>query len=60
MSDQQRPTGIEHLRRELPDRMNAQPFDEWSPALLRALIAVFDLDGITPAFRHGFRPYRVK
>ncbi|MCV7381720.1 hypothetical protein BST11_15835 [Mycobacterium alsense] len=60
MSDQQRPTGIEHLRGELLDRMNAQPFDEWSPALLRALIAVFDLNGFTPAVRHGFRPYRVK
>jgi hypothetical protein len=60
MTDHQQPAGIEHLRRELLDRLDAQPFDDWSPALLRALIAVFDLNGVTPAARHGFRPYLVR
>ncbi|OBA68985.1 hypothetical protein A5641_16835 [Mycobacterium sp. 1554424.7] len=60
MSDQQDPTGIEHLRCELLDRMDAQHFDDWSPALLRALIAVFDLNGVTPAAQRGFRPYLVR
>src|ERR1700730_3538523 len=60
MTDHQQPTGIEHLRRELLDRLDATPFDDWSPALLRALIAVFDLNGVTPAARHGFRPYLVR
>jgi hypothetical protein len=59
MNDQQHPTGIEYLRCQLLDRVDAQPFEEWSPALLRALIAVFELNGVTPAQR-GFRPYRVK
>ncbi len=53
-------TSIEYLRCELLDRVDAQPFDDWSPALLRALIAVFDLNGITPTAQRGFRPYRVK
>jgi len=61
MTDHQQPTGIECLRGELLDRMDAQPFDDWSPALLRALIAVFDLDGGTPAAaQRGFRPYLVR
>lgn len=60
MTDHQQPTGVEYLRGELLDRMDAQPFDDWSPALLRALIAVFDLNGVAPAVRHGFRPYLVK
>jgi hypothetical protein len=60
MTDHHQPTGIEHLRGELLDRMDAQPFDDWSPALLCALIAVFDLNGVTPAARHGFRPYLVR
>lgn len=60
MTDHQPPTGIERLRCELFDRMDAQPFDEWSPALLRALIAVFDLNGVTPAAQHGFRPHLVR
>lgn len=60
MSDQQQPTGIEYLRRELLNRMDAQPFDDWSPALLRALIAVFDLNGFAPATQHGFRPHLVR
>ena len=60
MSDDQRPTGTAYLRYELLDRMEAQPFDEWSPALLRALIAVFELNGATPAAPHDFRPYVVK
>ena len=42
------------------DRVDAHPFDDWSPALLRALIAVFDLNGVTPAARRGFRPYLVR
>jgi len=50
---------IEYLRCELLDRFDAHPFDDWSPALLRALIAVFDLNGVTPAVRHGFRPHLV-
>jgi hypothetical protein len=60
MRDHQLPTGIEYLRGELFDRMDAQPFDDWPPALLRALIAVFDLNGVAPVGRRGFRPYRVK
>ena len=60
MTDHQQPTGIEYLRCEVLDRMDAQPFDDWSPALLRALIAVFDLNGVTPAAPHGFRPYIVR
>jgi hypothetical protein len=58
MTNQQQ--SIEYLRRELLDRINAEPFDEWSPALLRALIAVFDLNGVTPAARYYFRPYLVR
>jgi hypothetical protein len=60
MSDQQQPTSIEYLRWELLDRVDAEPFDDWSPDLLRALIAVFDLNGVTPASRQGFRPYIVR
>ena len=60
MTDHQQPMGIEYLRRELLDRVDAQPFDDWSPALLQALIAVFDLSGITPAARYGIRPYLVR
>jgi hypothetical protein len=46
MTDDRQPMGIEYLRRELLDRIEAEPFDDWSPALLRALIAVIDLSGI--------------
>jgi hypothetical protein len=60
MTDFQEPTGVEYLRCELLDRMDAQHFDDWSPALLRALIAVFDLNGVTPAAQRGFRPYLVR
>ena len=60
MTGDQRPTGIDYLRCELFDRMDAQPFDDWSPALLRALIAVFDLNGATPTAQCGFRPYIVR
>ncbi|ORV89848.1 hypothetical protein AWC11_13295 [Mycobacterium interjectum] len=61
MTQHQPPTGIEYLRSEVLDRMDAQPFDDWSPALLRALIAVFDLNGVTPVPVHrGFRPYLVR
>jgi hypothetical protein len=59
-TDQQQPTGIEYLRGELLDRVDAQPFEDWSPALLRALIAVFDLNGATPPAQHGFRPHLVR
>ena len=60
MTDQQQAMDIEYLRCELLDRVDARPFDDWSPALLRALIAVFDLNGVTPTARHGFRPYLVR
>jgi hypothetical protein len=40
--------------------MEAVPFIDWSPALLRALIAVFDLNGVTPEVEHSFRPYLVR
>jgi hypothetical protein len=60
MTDHQQPTAIEHLRCEVLERIEAQPFDDWSPALLRALIAVFDLNGITPVIPRGFRPYIVR
>jgi hypothetical protein len=60
MTDQRQPMEIEYLRCELLDRVDAHPFDDWSPALLRALIAVFDLNGVTPAARRGFRPYLVR
>ena len=59
-TDRQQPTGIEYLRCEVLDRLDAQPFDDWSPALLRALIAVFDLNGVTPTTHYGFRPYLVR
>ncbi|WP_077081185.1 hypothetical protein [Mycobacterium numidiamassiliense] len=60
MTDHQQPTNIEFLRAELLDRVEAAPFEDWSPALLRALTAVFDLNGVTPVSRHGFRPYLVR
>jgi hypothetical protein len=60
MTDIQRPADIEYLRSDLLDRVDALPFFDWSPALLRALIAVFDLNGITPEARHTFRPYIVR
>jgi hypothetical protein len=60
LTDHQQPSNIEYLRCELLDRVDAAPFQDWSPALLRALIAVFDLNGVTPVSRHGFRPYLVK
>jgi hypothetical protein len=60
MSDIQRQTAVEHLRAELFDRVDAHPFEDWSPALLRALIAVFDLNGATPLDHRGFRPYVVR
>lgn len=60
MTDDQQPTDIEYLRCELLERVDAQPFDDWSPDLLRALIAVFDRNGLTPAAERGFRPYIVR
>ncbi len=55
----QQPTDIDYLRCELLARADAQPFDEWAPTLLRALIAVFDLNGVTPA-AYRFRPHLVR
>lgn len=61
MTDRQQPSELEYLRCEVLDRIDARPFEDWSPALLRALIAVFDLNGFTPlSAQQGFRPYRVK
>ncbi len=60
MSDPRHPPGIDYLRDEVLSRLDAQPFEDWSPALLRALIAVFDLNGVTPAAPRGFRPYLVR
>jgi|YelNatPaOPRAMG01_1025707.scaffolds.fasta_scaffold30133_2 hypothetical protein len=51
---------LDHLRCELLDRVYAHPFDDWSPDLLRAMIALFDLNGVTPETRHHFRPYLVR
>jgi hypothetical protein len=59
MIDDQQPN-IDKLRGELLDRVDAQPFEEWSPALLRALIAVFDLNGVTPHGHRAFRPFVVR
>lgn len=59
-TDHQQPAGIEYLRGELLDRIDAQPFEDWSPALLRALIAVFDLNGVTPTAQRVFRPHVVR
>ncbi|SPM36840.1 hypothetical protein MRAB57_4681 [Mycobacterium rhizamassiliense] len=60
MTDQQQPENIERLRRELLDRVEAEPWEDWSVDLLRALIAVFDLSGVIPVSRHSFRPQIVK
>jgi hypothetical protein len=60
MIDDQQPTNIDYLRCELLDRVDARPFEDWSPALLRALIAVFDLNGVAPSAPSRFRPYVVK
>ncbi len=60
LTDHQQPTNIEFLRCELLDRVEAEPFEDWSPGLLRALISVFDLNGVTPVSRDAFRPYVVK
>lgn len=60
MSDVQQPTDIEEFRQDLLDRMDALPFFDWSPTLLRALIAVFDLSEITPEPENTFRPYIVR
>ena len=60
MTDYQPLTNIEYLRHEVLARIDAHPLDEWSPALLRAMIAVFDLNGITPRPLQGFRPRIVR
>jgi hypothetical protein len=60
MTDQQPPMNIEYLRGEVLARIDAHPLDDWSPALLRAMIAVFDLNGITPRPLQRFRPRVVR
>jgi hypothetical protein len=60
MTDIRQPAGIDQLRQDLIDRIEAVPFSDWSPAFLRALIAVFDLNGITPEPEFSFRPYIVR
>jgi hypothetical protein len=60
MIDDQQQMTIDELRGQLLDRVDAQPFEEWSPALLRALIAVFELNGATAAAQNGFKPYLVR
>jgi hypothetical protein len=60
MTDIRKPAGIDHLRQDLIDRIEALPFIDWSPALLRALIAFFDLNGITPETGRPFRPHIVR
>jgi hypothetical protein len=60
MTDIQPPTDVEGLRQDLLDRMGAVPFFDWSPTLLRTLIAVFDLNGGTPEPEYSFRPYIVR
>jgi hypothetical protein len=60
MTDIKQPAGIDRLRLDLIDRIEALPFVDWSPALLRALIAVFDLNGITPTAERPFRPHIVR
>ncbi|MEE6138450.1 hypothetical protein SKC41_19230 [Mycobacterium sp. 050128] len=56
MTDQQPPMNIEYLRREVLARIDAHPLDDWSPALLRAVIAVFDLNGVMPKPLQRFQP----
>ncbi|CQD13812.1 hypothetical protein [Mycobacterium sp. Aquia_213] len=56
MTDQQPPMNIEYLRREVLARIDAHPLDDWSPALLRAMIAVFDLNGVMPKPLQRFQP----
>jgi hypothetical protein len=34
---------IEYLRNELADRMDLLPPDDWSPGLIKAMTALFDL-----------------
>ena len=56
MTDQQPPMNIEYLRREVLARIDAHPLDDWSPAMLRAMIAVFDLNGVMPLPVKRFQP----
>ncbi|AKN17479.1 hypothetical protein B586_14290 [Mycobacterium haemophilum DSM 44634] len=50
MKEQQESPEVRRLRSELLQRLDETPFNDCSPALLRALIAVFDLElGNTPA-----------
>ncbi|MCV7413463.1 hypothetical protein AWC05_02865 [Mycobacterium florentinum] len=60
MTDQQPPMNIEYLRREVLARIDAHPLDDWSPAMLRAMIAVFDLNGVMPAPVQRFQPRIVR
>ncbi|BBX43848.1 hypothetical protein [Mycobacterium simiae] len=60
MTDHELPTNIEYLRREVLARIDAHPLDDWSPAMLRAVIALFDLNGVMPVPVHRFTPRVVK
>lgn len=60
MTDQQLPMNIEYLRREVLARIEAHPLDDWSPAMLRAMIAVFDLNGVMPVPVQRFQPRIVR
>ncbi|MFY2858746.1 hypothetical protein ACOJVU_02670 [Mycobacterium sp. THU-M104] len=51
---------LDYLRCELLARVDEHPFHEWSSDLLRAMIAIFDLNGVTPATTSHFRPYLVR
>ncbi|GLE53902.1 hypothetical protein [Mycobacterium montefiorense] len=60
MTNHEPPTNIDYLRHQVLARIDAHPLEDWSPAMLRAMIAVFDLNGIVPKPVHAFRPRIVK
>ncbi|GBG38757.1 hypothetical protein [Mycobacterium montefiorense] len=60
MTNHEPPTNIDYLRHEVLARIDAHPLEDWSPAMLRAMIAVFDLNGIVPRPVHAFRTRIVK
>lgn len=43
------PDELRKLRDDFMGRIEVQPFENWSGALLRALIAVFDVAGVVPS-----------
>lgn len=43
MSAEWNPYSLPRLRKEFLDKLDVQPFESWSPALLNALIGVLDL-----------------